>query len=147
MDNTQVTIENELNREALSIFMERVAACDLINEDDFIDVIILDKLISTKYNMMKREYFKYNETDVNNKHINEIYLISSLYATALFDTYVKASNKGKIEIDLNVGRVLTGEIHLEELFDIYEASLEKGAKIMKKQLKKYTEHFMHNDNN
>ena len=53
----------------------------------------------------------------------------------------------EIKIDLNVGRVLTGDIHLEELFNIYDATLEKGAKIMKKQLKKYTEQVMLKGNN
>ena len=130
-------IRNLLNNEALSVFMEKVAARDIDQSGELLEMKNLRRILQNKQCMLDRELFEFREERFKDVLIDGTYIISALHATALFDTYSKGNNKTRNEIDREVGRVFTGEEVLEDMLEHYEASLEKGSKIMQRQIKKY----------
>lgn len=130
-------IKNLLNTETFSIFMERVAANDLDSSGDLLDMKMFYRIVQCKNDMLHMELKKFNEKPFIELLENQRYLISTLLATSLFDTYFKGSNRLKKEIDFELGKVISGEAILEDVLDNYEASLDNGTKIMKRQIKKY----------
>lgn len=130
-------IKNYLNTEAFSIFMEKVAASDIDPSGDLLDMKSFYRIILNKHNMLDMEIRKFNEVNYYDILEDEKYIISTLYATALFDTYLKGSNKLKKEIDSSLGKVIMGEDILENVLEYYDASLDRGSNIMKRQIKRY----------
>ena len=135
-------IRNLLNNEALSIFMEKVAARDIDQSGDLLEMKNLRRILQNKQCMLARELFEFREERFKDVLSDGTYIISTLHATALFDTYSKGSNKVRNEIDREVGHVFTGEEVLEDVFNHYEATEEKGAKVMQRQIKKYHNKYM-----
>lgn len=135
-------IRNLLNDEVLSIFMEKVAAYDIDQSGNSLDLKNLDRILYLKYAMISKELHTFTGEEVENILEYRKYIISSLHATALFNTYMKGNSKVKKEIDEAIGRVLMGEDVLEDMLAHYEASLDKGTKIMRKQIKKYHKKYM-----
>lgn len=130
-------VKNYLNAEAFSIFMEKVASRDIDPSGDLLDMKSFYRIVQCKHNMLDMEIRKFNETNYTDTLEYEKYIVSTLHATALFDTYSKGSNRLKKEIDSSLGRVITGESVLEDVLHHYEADLDRGANIMKRQIKKY----------
>ena len=56
-------------------------------------------------------------------------------ASALFNVYLHSSNKGKKQIDDEINKVLMGTQKLEDIFDKYEITPERGTNIIKRQIK------------
>ena len=130
-------IINLLNNEAFSIFMEKVAALDLEPSGEFLDFKILKRILQIKRCLLEKELLECKKDDFEKLIREEAYILSALNATALFDTYLKGKAKLRKEIDNALGDVISGDEILENVFDYYEATPEKGAKIMQKQIKKY----------
>lgn len=146
VDRHKGAIRNLLNVEALSIFMEKVAALDLDQSGYLIDMENLERILQNKLCLLDREILKFRDERFMDILKDNTYIISTLGATALFDTYLKGSNKVRNEIDASIGRIISGEEVLEDVFNHYEASLEKGAKVMRKQIKKYHNEFVDEQN-
>ncbi len=127
---------NLLYSEALPIFMERVAALDLDDSGELLLLTKLRRILNIKQDIIDKINQDYNEESAFDTIVDETYIVSSLLATALFETYEKGSLSLKKEINNHVNDVLMGDAVLEDVFDHYEASLENGAKIMSKQVKK-----------
>ena len=130
-------VQNLLNDEAFSIFMEKVAARDIDQSGNLLDLKILSRILLTKHNMFDREILEFREENFSGLLRSKQYIISTLHATAIFDIYSKGSNKLRSEIDTSLGQVISGEGILEDVFERYEASLEKGSKVMRRQIKTY----------
>ena len=131
------TIKNLLNDEVFSIFMEKIAAIDLDPGGYLLEFINLYRILCTKNDVIGKESFEFNEINFSQTIDNKTYLLSSLHATALFDLYLNGDDKLRNDIDIDLGDVISGRGVLEDVLDYYEATPEKGAKIMKKQIKKY----------
>ncbi|MBR3230028.1 MAG: hypothetical protein IKF91_04290 [Bacilli bacterium] len=131
------SIQNLLNTEAFSIFMEKVAAGDLDSEGKLLDFKEIDRLLQIKQNILDNEVLEYNERNFLGALQDKQYIISTLHATALFNTYSKSNKKVKKEIDTSLGKVICGEETLESVLDRYEASLDRGTRIMNRQIKEY----------
>jgi len=131
------TIKNLLNDEVFSIFMEKLAALDIDPGGYLLEVINLNRILNNKIAVIYKELNGFNEINFSQTIDAKTYLLSSLYATALFDLYLNGSDKLRNDIDIDLGDVISGRGVLEDVLDYYEATPEKGAKIMKKQIKKY----------
>lgn len=129
--------KNLLNKEAFSIFMEKIAAIDLDPTGILLEEINLFRILNNKIAVIDKELNEFNEINFSQTIDDKTYLLSSLYATALFDLYLNGSDKLRNDIDIDLGDVISGRGVLEDVLDYYEATPEKGAKIMKKQIKKY----------
>lgn len=130
-------INNYLNTETFSIFMEKVAAEDIDSSGELLDMKSFYRIIQSKNNMLDMEIRKFNEMDYTDILEDQKYIISTLHATALFQTYLKGSNKIKKEINSSLGKVIMGIDTLEEVLDHYDATLDRGTNIMKRQIKRY----------
>lgn len=135
-------VSNLLNDEVFSIFMEKVAAMDIEQSGRLLELRTIYRILETKQNMLDKENKKFNEVDFFGLLSCRKYIISSLYATALFDTYFKGSNKLRSEIDAALGEVISGNAVLEDIFERYEANLDKGSRIMRKQIKMYDKKYV-----
>jgi len=135
------TIRNILNKEAFPIFMERVAAKDLESEEDFLNLKIFLRILQTKNHVLERELYQFKEEKFSDIVMSETYILSTLHATALFDTYIKGSQKQRNAIDDALGEVITGKAVLEDVFDYYDATLDRGSKIMQRQIKTYEQKY------
>ena len=133
------SIKNLLDREFLSIFMEKVAAYDLDSLSNFLELKNLSRLLAIKMNILDKTYDEYKGINTNEDIIGyEMYIISGLLATDLFNTYLKGSNRLRHEIDNSINEVLMGNGVIEDVLSKYEVSLEKGSKIMRKQIKHFS---------
>ncbi len=131
------SIQNLLNDEAFSIFMEKVAADDLDPDGKLLDFKTIIRLLQIKQNILDNEVLEYNESNFLGALQVKKYIISTLHATALFNTYSRSSKKIKKEIDTSLGKVICGEDTLESVLEHYEASLDRGTRIMNRQIKEY----------
>ncbi len=134
-------INNLLNAEAFSIFMEKVSASDLDSSGNALDFKNFLRIIQVKHCLLEKEIIEFREEGFESLLRKKTYILSSLYATALFDTYNKGSKKLKSEIDDSLGEVITGKAVLEDVFDYYDVTAENGSKIMQRQIKKYDKKF------
>lgn len=130
-------IRNRLNKETFPIFMEKVAASDLNDENDLLELETFLRIIQVKHAMLEKEIMEFREEDPHHAIVQSGYVLSTLHATALFNTYQKGSKKLQKEIDSSWGEVISGNAVLEDLLDHYEATPEKGAKIMQRQIKQF----------
>ena len=137
IDRHKGNIRNKLNLETFSIFMEKVAASDLDDGNNLLELENFLRIIQTKHSMFKKEGFEFGETNPYAILNSSGYVLSTLHATALFNTYQKGSKKLQKEIDSSWGEVISGNAVLEDLLDHYEATPEKGAKIMQRQIKQF----------
>lgn len=131
------SIQNLLNTEAFSIFMEKVAPKDLDSEGKLLDFTTINRILQIKQDILDNEIMEYNGENFLDALQNKKYIISSLHATALFNTYSRSSKKVKKEIDTSLGKVICGEDTLESVLEHYEASLDRGTRIMNRQIKEY----------
>lgn len=129
-------IENYLNDEVLSIYMERLGAADLDPTKELEELEILTRLKTTKHNMINRMIFDYNEINPLDKLDNEKYIQSTAVATALYNTYKYGSNNIKQEIDDSINGIFREEHTLEDVLQKYDATPERGSKLMRRHIKK-----------
>ena len=85
--------------------------------------------------MLDKEILEFREENPLGILESKTYVLSTLKATALFNTYAKGSKKVQKEIDDSLGRVITGKDTLEDVLYRYEATPEKGSKVMQRQIK------------
>ena len=139
IDRHKKNVRNKLNDEVFSVFMEKVAANDLKPElgIGFKNLIIFQRILQIKRNILNMEGQMFEEENPLDVLRLQTYILSTLHATALFDTYDKGNNKLKKEIDNSLGNVIIGRAVLEDVLDHYEATPERGSKIMKGQIKTY----------
>ena len=131
------SIQNLLNNEVFSIFMEKISAEDLDSKGKLIDFKTIDRILQIKQNILNNEIVTFNGVNFLGALEDRKYIISSLHATALFNTYSRSSKKIKKEIDTSLGKVICGEDTLESVLEHYEASLDRGTRIMNRQIKEY----------
>lgn len=126
-------VKNMLLNEMLPMFMEKVASYDLNNE--LLDKVILNRLLSTKRALNNIDHSK------NNSYLKlhkKIYILSNICASGLFDLYYKSNDFVKNKIDISVGKVISGEMLLEDLLDEYNINFDNCVDIMCDQCKTYT---------
>lgn len=128
--------DNYLYDETLSIFMEKVTALDI--DESLIIPANLRRLILVKDNIIHLTLNDFYEESYRSIIEPQKYILSSLLATSLFNTYLHSTNKGRREIDNEINKVLTGNQILEDVLQKYEATPEKGVSLVKMQTKKYT---------
>jgi len=131
------SIKNLLNDEVLSIFMEKIAAYDLDQSRTLLDKKNLRRILQIKHNILDREILEFRDERFSVVLSSKTYILSALRASALFDIYLKGSQKVQNEIDKAVANVITGNDVLEDMLDHYGASLEKGTKVLRRQIKEY----------
>lgn len=131
-------VNNLLHNETLPIFMEKVAASDLDSSERLLNLRTLDRLLNTKNNIMIKTKNDFFNNDRLGTITNEGYIISTLLATALFDVYEHGTSQTQRKIDDAINKVLVGDGQLEDVFDKYEATEEKGSILVRKQLKQYS---------
>ena len=141
IDRHKGNINNLLHNEAFSIFMEKVAASDIDNSNRLLDLKNFLRIIQVKHNVLENELCEYREEGFMHALASKTYIISTLHATALFDTYQNSSQNTQNEIDNALGKVISGDGILEEVFEHYDASLVKGTKVMQKQIQKYEKQY------
>lgn len=124
---------NALYNEFLSIFMEFVSAYDM--DESLTKPAMTERLLLTKSNFLSLERTLFNEGENIDSIIDKTYILSSILAFSLFNTYLHSSNNGKKQIDNDINKVLMGEYQLEYVLNKYEVNEEKGSRVMKKQLK------------
>lgn len=124
---------NYLYDETLSIFMERVAALDL--DENLVKPAILRRTLAIKNDIINLTHNEFFEESYNSIIKPKKYIISFLLATALFNTYLHSSNKGKRQMDNEINKVLMGYQQLEAVLEKYEITEEKGSSIVKRQIK------------
>ena len=134
-------IQNLLNEEAFPIFMEKVAASDLEDDDDFLDLKNLYRILQIKHNVFDKEILEFREENALGILHSKAYIFAALNATALFNTYSKGSKRLKDEMDAYLGEVISGNAILEDVFAYYSATPEKGSRIMQRQIKTYSKKF------
>lgn len=125
--------QNYLYDEFLSIFMEQITALDI--NPNLIKSAFLKRTLNIKntiINLIHDEFYNENKIDIIDE---QKYILSFLLAYCLFNTYLHSSNKGKKQIDNEINKVLMGSQILEDLFDKYELTPEKGANIVKRKIK------------
>ena len=142
IDRYKGNIVNLLDDEAFPIFMEKVAARDLDDTDELLHLKNLYRILQVKHNIFDKEILEFREENPYGVLISKKYILSTLKATALFDTYAKGSHRLREEIDGFLGDVITGHGIIEDVFDYYGASPEKGSRIMQKQIKKYSKKYV-----
>ena len=126
-----------MNDEVLSIFMEKIAAYDLEQSRTLLDKKNLRRILQIKHNILDREILEFRDERFSVVLSSKTYILSALRASALFDIYLKGSQKVQNEIDKAVANVITGNDVLEDMLDHYGASLEKGTKVLRRQIKEY----------
>ena len=137
LNRNKGSINNLLHNKALSIFMEKVAALDLDNSKDLLNKVKLCRLLDIKNYIMlktKNDFYDNNHFDTITY---ETYIISTLLATALFDTYEHGTSQTQRNIDDAINKVLIGDGQLEDVFEKYDATEEKGSILVKKQIKEF----------
>ena len=130
------SIENLLHDEVLSIFMEKVASLDLDDQGLFEEAKELSRLQNNKLLVLLREqniFLNENEEDIITY---EDYIESTTLATALFHTYKYGNNDIRKEIIDSINGIFKEEHTLEDVLQKYEATPEKGSKIMRRRIKK-----------
>ena len=132
------SVNNLLNSEFLPIFMEKVAAYDLDGSGNLLELRNLYRLLSIKENIIEKTHDEFNDQNAEGIITCEGYIITGLLATDLFNIYMRGSNRLRKEIDSSINEVLMGNGVIEDVIDKYEVTLEKGSKIMKKQLKHFS---------
>lgn len=130
-------VQNYLNEEVFSIFMEKVAALDLDSSQQLLDKVSIDRLVDIKKNIFNRLGCVFCDESYLDTIDYEKYILSILEATALFNTYKRGSNRIKKEIDTDINKVITGYSTVEDVLDKYEAEPENGSKLLKRQLNQY----------
>ncbi len=138
LDRNKGIANNLLYNEFIPIFMEKVAAYDLDNSGNLLELWNLKRLLSIKMCILDKEYEDFREKNAMDIIEDETYIISGLLATGLFNIYIKGSDKLKREIDLSINEVLVGNKNIEAIIDKYEITLEKCFKIMEQQIKHFS---------
>ena len=136
MNRNKGSMENILNNEFLSIFMQLVGAYELDASEKLLDLNIIKRFIYTKHSVCNKEMTTFDKGELENIIQAEGYILSTLEALALFNTYIKGTNNTKNKIDEDICSVLIGEKPIENVIDKYEATPEKGMIQTKKYLKK-----------
>ena len=137
LNRNKGSVYNKLHDEALSIFMEKVGAMDLDDTKHLLTLRTLYRLLDLKECIMKKTYLEYTQENGPSIIDFETYIISTLLATALFHTYKNGSNSTRKEIDSAINQVLLGNGIIEDVFQRFEATEEKGSVLVRKQLKKF----------
>ncbi len=129
-------IENHLDDEVVSIFMERVAASDLDESKELVRLRELTRLLNLKNSIIRREYCSFNSESEFEMITHDKYILSTAIATALFDTYNKGTKAIKKEIDDSINGIIREEHTLEDVLQQFDATPESGSSIMRRHIKK-----------
>ena len=138
LERNKGTVGNYFHDEMLSIFMEKVAALDLDASEELLEKKILERLLSMKRSIINKTRLDFLDENHLNNFTAQKYIISTLCATDLFNTYKKGSNKLKKEIDGEINKVLVGNGTIEDVMDRYEVTPEKGSQLVKRQVKNFS---------
>lgn len=131
------SIENILNREFLSIFMELVASYDIDSSGTLLDLNLIYRFINNKWDILNKERNEFSsEKDIESIISRRTYILSTLEALALFSTYNSGSKRLKEEIDRSINQVLMGDGVIEDVINKYEATPEKGFIKAKKHIRR-----------
>ncbi len=130
------SIENLLHDEVLPIFMEKVASLDLDDQGSFEEAKELSRLQNDKLLVLLREQNKYVDENEEDTFTYEDYIESTALATALYHTYKYGNNDIRKEIINSINGIFKENHTLEDVLQKYEATPEKGSKIMRRHIKK-----------
>ncbi len=130
------SIENLLNTEVLSIYMEKIASSELDPTRKLEKLEELTRILNTKNDIIDREHNYYNDIDELDRLRIETYILSTAIATALYDTYQKGNKEIKKEIDDSINGIFREEHTLEDVLQQYDATPERGSNIMRRHIKK-----------
>lgn len=136
------SVQNLLCNEMPSIFMENVGAIDLDSSMELYHLDNFHRILSNKHIVLERDLLRYINKNFDTVLEDNTYLYSSLLVASLFHTYLRGSNKIRREIDQALGNVFMGNDVLENMLSHFEATPERGAKIMQKQIKDYHQRFV-----
>ena len=127
-DKNKGIIENYLNHEVLSIYMELISSLDFEEE-----ILIKQRLQYLKNNIIEKLSNNYNGY-INN--LNDAYIISSLKAFNLFEKYKNASNNGRDSIQREINKTFSGEQMLEDTLEKLNITEEEGSLNIRNHIKK-----------
>ncbi len=136
------SIENYLLNEMIPIFMEKVAAIDISNDSNLVDYVIYDRLLETKLYMMENEYSIFKDQDALGVLERNKYILSSVYATGLFNLYKNGDDNKKNNINNSIRELIKGNTTVDNILKLYNIDLDDCTEIMKKQCKVYTKKYL-----
>lgn len=131
VDRNKGIINNMLNDEVLSIYMELVAACEIDPSGNLLNIVKTLRLQNLKNDLLHKNINNYNG------YLNEgdDYIISTLLAFNLFEKYHNSSEKERKCITKEINKTLSGERRLEDTLQKLEVTEEQGSKIVKENVK------------
>ncbi|MBR3898229.1 MAG: hypothetical protein IKJ43_02985 [Bacilli bacterium] len=132
-DRNKGIIENILNDEVLTIYMELVAASKLDKNNRLLDIAIRDRIESLKAAVL--ESLSYNHAGYPEGE-SLSYLISSLSSFPLFERYINSSEKEKAYLRGEINKTLMGNRTLEDTLKYLDITKDEGSHIIKKEIKR-----------
>lgn len=132
---------NYLYEEVLPLFMENVTALDL--DPKLLEPYTLKNLLEMKDDIINLTSSQFYEENYKNIIEPQKYILSNIMVSALFNVYLHSSNRGQKQINDEINKVLMGTQQLEDVFNKYEITTEKGTNIIKKQVKTLTKTLLH----
>ncbi|MBQ9011880.1 MAG: hypothetical protein IJ093_04450 [Bacilli bacterium] len=133
IDKHKGIVRNNLHAELLTIYMELLAAYEIDTSGQLLDITILNRLQSLKNNILENYLNQYNG---HNTIGQKVYIISSLYAFNLFETYKGASDSLRKSITIEINQTLSGNRQLEDTIEVIGANEEKGSEMIRKHIKR-----------
>lgn len=132
-DRNKGIIENILNNEVLTIYMELVAASKLDNKDYLLDLALTDRIQSLKSAVI--ESLSFNHAGYTEGE-GISYVISSLYSFPLFKRYIEGNEKIRNNIRKEINKTLIGDRTLEDTLCVLDITEEEGSHIIKKEIRR-----------
>lgn len=125
-------VKNYLNREVLSIFLEKLFAFNIDK-----DGRLIKSLNYVRFRDVAK-CIKFQNEDISDKFKLEagIYIVSTLKAENLYNVYLNSNNSIKKEILRDIQLVFDGMYGLEELLEKYDVSYDNSKIVCKKILTK-----------
>ena len=132
VDRNKGIINNMLNNEVLSIYMELVAAYEIDSSGNLLNIAKTLRLQNLKNDILHKNINNYNG------YLNEgdDYIISTLLAFDLFEKYHSSSEEVRKIITKEINKTLSGERQLEDTLQKLEVTEEQGSIIVKENVKK-----------
>ena len=124
--------DNYLNKEVISIFLEKIAALEL---DESLE--LLKKQERARFSHVFAEIIKL-KTNLPDSDESSVYVYSALLAEKLFDNYLKErKQKNKDKYFYGIQDIFDGKIKIEEFLSNQDVSINKACntEIIKKHIK------------
>ena len=134
MDSHKGIIKDYMNREVISIFMEKLMSLE-IDKSEIVGYNLNNIRLQNLYDCIK-----YQSKEVSSIFKLEacVYIVSTLKADMLFNIYINSSNFVRLEMLKDIQSVMDGNLCLEELLCKYDVTYERSKNVdsFKKILRK-----------